>query len=103
LYIRFPNALMPNTAGPTGGYYTARSDRANQVFHPVASGVTSYNLKIFSKQGVLVFESNDLNLGWDGYYKGQLCSPGVYIWKVRGSYRNGEPIVMSGDVTLLNY
>ncbi len=103
MFLRFPNAFIPNTGGPTGGYYSQRTDEVNQVFHPLSSGVTSFNLKIYSKQGMMVFESNDLNIGWDGYYKGQMCSPGVYIWKARGLWRNGQPIVESGDVTLLKY
>lgn len=103
LYLRFPNAFVPGTAGPTGGYYNQRTDEFNQVFHPVASGVDSYNLKIYSKAGMLVFESSDLAIGWDGYYRGALCSPGVYVWKVRGTFRNGEQIIMAGDVTLINY
>jgi len=102
-YIRFPNAFIPNAGGPTGGYYSQITDEANQVFHAVASGVSSCNLKIYSKDGMMVFESDDLSMGWDGYYKGQLCSPGVYIWKARGSWRNGQSIVMAGDVTLLKY
>jgi PKD repeat protein len=103
MYLRFPNVVVPNRGGPTGGYYNQRTDEDNQVFHPVASGVASYNLKIYSKAGMLVFESDDIAMGWDGYYKGELCSAGVYIWKVRGTYRNGEPVIMAGDVTLLNY
>jgi len=103
MYIRFPNAFMPNRGGPTGGYYNRLTDEANQVFHPVASGIASYELRIYSKAGLLVFESDDPEMGWDGYYKGQLCSPGVYLWKVRGTYRNGEPLIMAGDVTLINY
>ena len=99
--IEFPNAFVPNTQGPTGGYYSSKSDEAAQVFHPVFSGVTDYQLKIFSKLGILIFESNDINLGWDGYNKGQLCESGVYIWKVRGKFRNGEPFIRMGDVTLL--
>jgi len=102
-FIRFPNAFMPNAGGPTGGYYNQRTDEDNQVFHPVTAGVTSYNLKIYSKVGMLVFESDDIAMGWDGYYKGQICTPGVYVWKVRGTFRNGQPVVMAGDVTLLNY
>jgi PKD repeat protein len=102
-FIRFPNAFMPNTGGPTGGYYNHLTDMDNQVFHPVASGIAAYNLKIYSKAGLMVFESSDLEIGWDGYYKGQICSPGVYVWKVRGTYRNGQQIVMAGDVILLNY
>ena len=103
LYLRFPSAFVPGTGGPTGGYYSRRTDEANQVFHPVAAGVSTYNLKIYSKAGMLVFESDDIAMGWDGYYKGELCSPGVYVWKVRATYRNGQSIILAGDVTLISY
>jgi PKD repeat protein len=99
-FINFPNAFIPNAQGPTGGYYSAKSDEASQVFHPVSSGVSDYQLKIFSRLGILIFESTDINIGWDGYFKGQFSEPGVYIWKVRGSFRNGEPFIKTGDVTL---
>lgn len=100
-YIDFPNAFIPNPNGPSGGIYSSKSDESAQVFHPVFSGVSEYQLKIFSKIGILIFESNDLNIGWDGYFKGQLSNSGVYIWKVRGKYLNGEPFTKMGDVTLL--
>jgi PKD repeat protein len=100
-FIDFPNAFIPNPGGPTGGYYSFTSDVAARIFHPVFSGVSDYQLRIFSKHGILIFESNDINIGWDGYLHGQLCEPGVYIWKVRGSFRNGEPFTKMGDLTLL--
>jgi hypothetical protein len=100
-FINFPNAFIPNVQGPSGGYYSSKSDEAAQVFHPSYSGVSDYQLKIFSKLGIQIFESNDINLGWDGYNNGQLCEPGVYIWKVRVKFRNGEPFIKMGDVTLL--
>jgi PKD repeat protein len=100
-FINFPNAFMPNSGGSSGGLYSNKSDESGQVFHPTFSGVTDYQLRIFSKRGILMFESNDVNIGWDGYFKGQLANPGVYIWKVRGSFRNGEPFVKMGDLTLL--
>jgi PKD repeat protein len=99
--IEFPNAFIPNPNGPSGGYYSPMSDEASQVFHPVSAGVSDYQLRIFSKRGILIFESNDINIGWDGYFKGQLSEPGVYIWKVRGNFMNGEPFTKMGDVTLL--
>lgn len=100
-FINFPNAFIPGSDGPSGGYYSTKSDEAARIFHPVTSGVNEFHLKIFSKQGILIFESNEISFGWDGYLKGQLCEPGVYIWKVRGTYNNGEPFVKMGDVTLL--
>ena len=100
-FIDFPNAFIPNPEGPTGGFYSSKSDEAAQVFHPVFSGVSDFQLKIFSKLGILIFESSDINIGWDGYFKGQLCNPGVYVWKVRGNFRNGETFIKMGDLTLL--
>ncbi len=100
-FIEFPNAFIPNEGGPSGGLYSPKSDETAQVFHPSFYGVSEYHLKIFSKLGVLIFETNDINVGWDGYYKGQLSNSGVYIWKVRGNFTNGEPFTKMGDVTLL--
>jgi PKD repeat protein len=100
-FIQFPNAFIPNQLGPSGGFYSARSDESSVVFHPVFSGVTEYQLKIFSKTGILIFESNDINIGWDGYVDGLLSAAGVYIWKVRGKFRNGETFTKMGDVTLI--
>ncbi|MBS0011188.1 MAG: PKD domain-containing protein [Bacteroidales bacterium] len=100
-FIKFPNAFVPNQGGPTGGYYSARSDEQEEVFHPVWSGVTSYSLRIYSRRGILVFETDDIEIGWDGYLKGEKAEPGVYIWKARGMFKNGETFVKGGDLTLL--
>lgn len=100
-FIDFPNAFIPNSNGPSGGYFSSKSDEDSQIFHPVFSAVSQYQLRIFSKSGIMIFESNDVNYGWDGYYKGQLCDPGVYIWKVRGSFMSGEQFTKMGDLTLL--
>jgi PKD repeat protein len=100
-FINFPNAFIPNIGGPTGGFYSSTSDEGSQVFHPVFAGVSDYELKIFSKLGILVFESNDISVGWDGYFKGQLSEPGVYVWKVRGTFLSGESFIKMGDLTIL--
>jgi PKD repeat protein len=100
-FIEFPNAFIPNEGGPSGGQYSTKSDESGQVFHPSSSGVLVYHLTIYSKQGIVLFESDDINTGWDGYFRGQISNPGVYIWKVKGNFINGEPYSKVGDVTLL--
>ncbi|MBE0675322.1 MAG: gliding motility-associated C-terminal domain-containing protein [Bacteroidales bacterium] len=101
--IEFPNAFIPNQNGPTGGQYSPRSDEAATVFHPEYEGVTEYYLVVYSRTGAVLFESHNLNIGWDGYYKGQLCDPGVYVWRAKGRFINGEQFMKSGDVTLLRF
>ncbi|MCU4166396.1 PKD domain-containing protein [Carboxylicivirga caseinilyticus] len=98
--IDFPNAFTPNPNGPNGGQYTA-GDPDNFVFYPfVQDGVVEYNLKIFTRWGELIYESEDVKIGWDGYYRGKLCAAGVYIWKVVCKYSNGTIETRTGDVTL---
>lgn len=33
-FIEFPNAFIPNPNGPSGGFYSSKSDESAQVFHP---------------------------------------------------------------------
>ncbi len=100
-FIMFPNAFTPNAYGSNKGYY-ALPDMTNEVFHPVAKGVKTYELKIFqAKTGALLFQSNDINIGWDGYYKEKLVDEDVYIWRVSGLYEDGSPYSASGNITIL--
>jgi PKD repeat protein len=81
--IQFPNAFTPNMSGPTGGYYEI-NDISNTIFHPVVKGeLIEYQLKIFNRQGLQIFESNDVSTGWDGYFQEKLAGQDVYIWKAR--------------------
>ncbi len=98
--IRFPNAFVPNPNGPCNGYFT-EGIRSNNVFHPVWHGVSDYHLQVFNRFGELIFESNDIHKGWDGYMLDQLARPDVYIWKARGTFANGKPFVRFGNVTLI--
>lgn len=98
--IVFPNAFTPTTDGGNGGSYDPTQFN-NDVFFPLHKGVTEYQLQIFNKWGELLFESDDVTVGWDGYYRGEICKQDVYAWKVRARFVNGETVVKAGDVTLL--
>ena len=99
--IQLPTAFTPNLNGPSGGYYV-EYDKDNTIFHPIIGGeLIEYQMKIFNRIGVQIFESTDIQIGWDGYYQEQLAPQGVYIWKIRGKFSNGKTFVESGDVTLV--
>ena len=99
-YISFPNAFVPSPHGSNGGYYDA-VDFANEVFHPYSDGVIEYRLMIFNRWGEQIFETNDIKVGWDGYYKDKLCDQGVYVWRAVGRFANGKQFNLKGNVTLL--
>jgi gliding motility-associated-like protein len=96
----FPNAFKPSTDGPGDGRYTL-PDIKNTVFHPHHDGIAEYKLEVYDRLGELIFESKDVNKGWDGYFKGKLCKSDVYIWKAKGKFYNGSTFNKAGDVTLL--
>ena len=69
---------IPNAFTPDG-------DPFNNTFHPVfSSGYDpfDYTLLIFNRWGQLIFESHDVNIGWDGTFNGSYVQDGVYSWKV---------------------
>jgi len=98
--IEFPTAFSPSLAGSNGGYFV-NGDITNDVFHPVAKGVIKYELFIYNRWGELIFNSNDINIGWDGYIDGELAKQDVYVWKVKGKFSNGKKFERAGDITLI--
>jgi PKD repeat protein len=102
--IRFSTVFTPNKDGeiemdhlPTGG-----PEIDQFFFPPIRDKVINYKLQIFNRLGVLIFESHDINIPWNGYYQHKLCQQGVYVWYVEGKYANGSPFKKVGDVTLLH-
>jgi hypothetical protein len=95
----FPDAFRPSASGPSGGAYD-RLNPSTTVFHPVHDGIDEYSFEIYTRWGELIFRSNDVNVGWDGYIKGKLAKMDVYVWKVTGRCANGRSIIDQGDVTL---
>ncbi len=97
----FPTAFSPNPDGPGTGQYSKKS-LTNDVFYPhVIEQPEEYQLRIFNRNGALLFESNDIHIGWDGYYRQELVSQGVYVWKARARFSDGRRVVRMGDVTVL--
>lgn len=87
------NVFIPNAFTPNG-------DELNDVFVPVLRGVKFYALSVFDRWGTLLFETAELNKGWDGTYKGVASKQDVYVWKMSVSSKSGEQKNLTGQVTL---
>lgn len=55
---------------------------------------------VFNRWGELLFESFDVSIGWDGYYRKTLSQQDVYIFKVKAVFADGEKVFKVGDLTL---
>ena len=90
-----PNAFSPN------------QDGYNDVFLPNVSsvcGIQSYQIRIFNRWGGLVFESNNIQQGWDGKVKGSPAPQGAYFYTIQyAEPGDGTPevLTLAGELALL--
>ena len=82
------------------GIDSNNNDNNNDVLYVRGGGVSSIQFRVFDKWGNIVFESFDMEKGWDGTYNGKLLNTGVYVYRMDATLKNGEPLFESGNVTL---
>ena len=68
LYL--PNAFTPN-------------ESTNNTFSVFYDGIIEYELYIYNRQGILLFQSKTNGEAWDGRYNGMPCPEGSYVWLVK--------------------
>jgi gliding motility-associated-like protein len=85
----FPNAFTPN------------NDSKNDVFKVLYTGVLqNYNLQIFNRYGIRVFQSTTAAKGWNGTLNGQPADPGGYTW-ICSFNKGGATMNLKGIVLLI--
>lgn len=89
-----PAILVANVFSPN-------NNGTNDVLHVLGKGIAEMQFAIFDRWGEKVFETTDVNTGWDGTYKGKLMNVGVFVYVIKGKFINGEIIDKKGNVTLL--
>ncbi len=87
---------VPNAFTPDG-------DGLNDIFKARGVDIATFNMKIFNRWGDLVFESNNIDEGWNGgtrnsdYY----CPPDMYQYIIVAQEEQGEVFELSGHVVLI--
>ena len=88
-----PNAFTPN------------GDGLNDEFKPVQRYdlVKTYRLFIYNRWGQLIFETADINRGWDGTFKGKPVEQGTYVYKIvyTASSTGNKPQSVAGNVMVV--
>ncbi|MES2592065.1 MAG: gliding motility-associated C-terminal domain-containing protein [Bacteroidota bacterium] len=85
---------IPNVFSPNG-------DGHNDFLFARGKGIVEIQFTIYDRWGEKVFETTDINTGWDGTYKGEVLNLAVFVYVVKGKYKSGEEIDQKGNVTLL--
>ncbi|MEY4927890.1 MAG: hypothetical protein RI894_2326, partial [Bacteroidota bacterium] len=88
--IFVPNAFSPNGDGQNDVLYVRGS---------AINGLTVF--RVFDRWGNLMFETNDINKGWDGTYNGKPVNPDVYVYYVEAPcVVGGDSLFRKGNVTV---
>lgn len=88
--VNIPNAFLPGANGA-----------ANNLTVKVKGIASLKSFTIFNRWGTKVFETADINQGWDGTLNGKPQPMGVYIYMVEAVTNSGRPFVKQGNVTLI--
>ncbi len=88
-YVFVPNAFSPN------------NDNNNDVLFVRGLFVEKMVFRVFDRWGELVFESTDVNYGWDGIYQGKKLDPDVFDYYLQVTCYGGLEKIIKGNVTLM--
>jgi gliding motility-associated-like protein len=90
-----PNLYVPNAFSPNG-------DIHNQTFYCVAGQITQWHLSIWDRWGKFLWESFDIDVGWDGTWEGMDMPDGTYVYKIVYRFEGDkEDRLLQGTVHLL--
>lgn len=82
--------------------FTPNGDGNNDVIYAKGWGLKSLQeFKIFNRWGQLLWETTDINEGWDGTYNGELQNIDTYVYLVKGIAYNGEELTKKGYINLM--
>ena len=85
---------MPNAFTPNG-------DGLNDTAFVEGRHIADLSYRIYNRWGELVFESDDLNKGWDGRFRGVLQEQEVYVYVVEARFIDNSRQVLRGNLTLI--
>ncbi|MBL4593894.1 MAG: gliding motility-associated C-terminal domain-containing protein [Flavobacteriales bacterium] len=90
LNIGVPSAFSPNGDG-SNDFLLLRGKVVIQTM----------NLTIYNRYGQKVFETTDIDEGWDGTHNGNELNPGVFVYYVNVTFIDGTSGQLKGNVTLV--
>jgi len=82
--------------------FTPNGDGTNDIIYVKGWGIKDLvEFKIYNRWGQLVFETDDLSVGWDGHFKGKLQNVETYVYVVNAIMYDNEVFSKKGYISLL--
>ena len=94
--------IYPEYALYTPNAFTPNGDGNNDVFLAEGNGITSFEMQVFDRWGGVVFESSDIEYGWDGLdASNNTVGTGKYMYHIALYDYNGKLWIYNGELNLM--
>ncbi|MCB0478518.1 MAG: PKD domain-containing protein [Crocinitomicaceae bacterium] len=84
---------------PTG--FSPNGDGNNDRLFVYGGPYKEFEFVVYNNWGERIYQSNNIQDGWDGMYKGAEQPIGVYVWTARVVAHDDQEFTLKGDVTLI--
>jgi gliding motility-associated-like protein len=88
------NSYIPNAFSPNG-------DGNNDLLFVRGKNITELTFTVYNRWGEKVFETQNINEGWDGSYRGVQLENAVFVYHATLIYADGKTETKSGNVSLV--
>lgn len=87
--------FVPSAFSPNG-------DQENDVLYVRSNCLKNFTFRVFDRWGEKVFETENLEKGWDGSFRGAPMNAGVFMYTLEGyQTTGGKEIRQKGNITLV--
>ncbi|MBA4167187.1 MAG: gliding motility-associated C-terminal domain-containing protein, partial [Chitinophagaceae bacterium] len=88
-----PDIFVPNAFVPNG---------INNELRPKPVGIAKLDyFRVFNRYGQMVFQTAELEKGWNGRINGELQNNGAYVWMASGTDYTGRKVIRRGTAVLI--
>jgi len=95
VFVEFENVIwVPNIFSPNG-------DGNNDILFVRGKGVAQLNFFVYDRWGEKVFETTNIDQGWNGKFRGKEMNKAVFVYYLEATFIDGSKITKKGDVTLI--
>lgn len=81
--------------------FSPDNDMLNDTFFVKGKYVFGFHIVIFNRWGEKIYESDNIDKGWDGKYKNTMCETGYYFYRINAWGTKGQGANIDGTILLL--
>jgi len=93
------NCGEPDIFIPTA--FSPNSDLTNDILYVRGANIKEVEFQLFNRWGELVFETTEIDKGWNGTFNGKKVDPGVFVYQIKAICFDGQEFIDKGNITLL--